>query len=141
MEKTTKKKIEDFCVFILTHGRPDNVYTYDVIRKKGYDGPVYFILDNEDPTYDKYAENFGAENIIVFDKEEAASKFDEFDNFKNRKAIVYARNACFDIAKKLGYTYFLQLDDVYKHQHYMIITRAENITHFQSLNIAERVAR
>ena len=29
------------------------------------------------------------------------------------RAIVYARNACFDIAKDLGYKYFLELDDDY----------------------------
>ena len=29
------------------------------------------------------------------------------------RAIVYARNACFDLAKDLGITYFIQLDDDY----------------------------
>lgn len=38
---------------------------------------------------------------------------DEADNFEDRRSIVYARNACFDIAKELGYKYFIELDDDY----------------------------
>ena len=29
-------KAERFCAFILTHGRPDNVYTVDSLRRHGY---------------------------------------------------------------------------------------------------------
>ena len=50
----------------------------------------------------------------MFDKLEISKKFDEFDNFDDRRAIVYARNASFEIAKKLGLKYFLQLDDDYE---------------------------
>ena len=35
------------------------------------------------------------------------------DNQDNRKAIVYARNACFELARELGYKYFIELDDDY----------------------------
>ena len=35
------------------------------------------------------------------------------DNFDFDKVIVYARNACYDFAEKLGYKYFLELDDDY----------------------------
>lgn len=104
--------IEDFCVFILTHGRPDNVITYRTLEKCGYTGPVFIIIDNEDKTADRYRENFG-EKVIVFDKAAIAQTFDEGDNFGDRRAIVYARNACFDIARGLGFRYFVQLDDDY----------------------------
>ena len=36
---------DNFCVFILTHGRSDRVYTYKTIRKQGYTGPVFFVVD------------------------------------------------------------------------------------------------
>lgn len=104
---------KDFCIFILTHGRPDKVLTYKTLLKAGCTYPIYFIIDNEDKTADKYYENFGKENVIMFDKLAISKTFDTGDNFDNRKCIVYARNACFDIAKQLGYEYFLELDDDY----------------------------
>lgn len=104
---------EDFCVFILTHGRPDNVVTFKTLRKDGYTGPIYIVIDNEDKKAAEYKKEFGEENVIVFDKAATAKRFDEFDNFEDRRAIVYARNECFRIAEELGYKYFLELDDDY----------------------------
>lgn len=103
---------KDFAVFILTHGRPDNVITYKTLRRQGYTGRIYIIIDNEDIMADRYFENFG-DQVIVFDKREISKTFDEADNFNDRRAIVYARNACFGIAKDLGIVYFIQLDDDY----------------------------
>ncbi len=57
-----------------------------------------------------------------------AKTFDEGDNFGDRRAIVYARNACFDIAKKLGYTYFIQLDDDYTSLRYKINRQMESVS-------------
>ena len=113
-------KNKNFAVFILTHGRPDNVITYKTIRKAGYTGDIYIIIDNEDKTAEQYYKNFGRESVIMFDKAEIAKTFDEADNFDDRRAIVYARNACFDIAKELGLTHFLQLDDDYTGFEYRI---------------------
>lgn len=103
---------EDFCVFILTHGRPDRVYTYDTLMKSGYTGKVYIVVDDEDKTADGYRERFG-DKVLQFCKEEWAEKTDEGDNFQHRKAIVYARNACWDLAKRVGCRYFVQFDDDY----------------------------
>lgn len=103
----------DFVAFIITHGRPNNVRTLRSLKEHGYTGPVVFLMDTEDPTYPEYVKNFGAENIILFDKLEEVKKFDVFDNFEKRTSTVYARNASFRIAKELGYKYFIQLDDDY----------------------------
>lgn len=104
----------DFAIFILTHGRADNVITYETLKKCGNTNKVYFICDNEDKQLDKYYENFGKENVIVFDKLAKSKEFDTMDvSDRDRRAIVYARNASFDIAKNLGLTYFLELDDDY----------------------------
>jgi hypothetical protein len=102
---------EDFAVFILTHGRADNVKTYKTLKRFGYTGKIYIIIDNEDKSADDYYKNF--ENVVMFNKEEVAKTFDEGDNFGDRRSIVYARNACFEIAKELGITYFVQFDDDY----------------------------
>ena len=59
---------KDFVAFILTHGRPDNVKTYKTLKKYGYTGKIYLIVDNEDKTIDKYIQNFGVENVKIFDK-------------------------------------------------------------------------
>ena len=104
----------DFAIFILTHGRADNVITYETLKKCGNTNKVYFVCDNEDKQIDKYYENFGKENVIVFDKLAKSKEFDTMDVAnRDRRAIVYARNACFDIARDLGLTYFLELDDDY----------------------------
>lgn len=104
-------KDKNFVAFILTHGRPSKVYTYNTLRKQGYTGDICLIVDNEDSAQDEYLENF--ENVYIFDKREVAKTFDEADNFDDRRAIVYARNVCFEVAEKLGYKYFIQLDDDY----------------------------
>jgi hypothetical protein len=102
---------EDFAVFILTHGRADNVKTYKTLKRFGYTGKIYIVIDNEDKSAEDYYKNF--ENVVMFNKKEVAKTFDEGDNFVDRRSIVYARNACFEIAKELGITYFVQFDDDY----------------------------
>lgn len=103
----------DFCVFILTHGRPNNVYTVKSLKQANYTGRVIFVVDNEDDTVEEYKNNFGEENVYVFDKLAISKTFDTADTFDDRRTIVYARNACFNIARELGYNYFLELDDDY----------------------------
>lgn len=103
---------DKFAVFILTHGRAHNVKTYKTLRKQGYTGPIYLIIDNEDKQGDEYRRIYG-DQVIMFDKAAIAKTFDEGDNFNDRRAVIYARNASFQIARDLGIDYFLQLDDDY----------------------------
>jgi len=103
----------EYAVFILTHGRADNVLTYKTLKKCGYTGSIYLVIDNEDQSALKYIENFGVDRVKIFDKKSMADKIDEANNFDNRKVIVHARNYCFELAKELGYKYFIQLDDDY----------------------------
>lgn len=103
---------ETFAVFILSHGRPDNVITYDTLRNRGYTGPIYIVIDNEDETAERYRELYG-DQVVMFDKLAVSKTFDIADNFEGRAAVVYARNVCFDLAQELGIDYFLELDDDY----------------------------
>lgn len=103
---------ENFCAFILTHGRADRVYTLKTLEKCGYTGRVILVVDNEDKTVEEYRKRYG-DMVYVFDKLAVAKRIDEGDNFNDRRAIIYARNACFDIAKELGIEYFIELDDDY----------------------------
>lgn len=104
--------MNNFAALILTHGRPDRVYTYDTLRKMGYTGRIVIVIDNEDKTQAEYRNRFG-DQVVVFDKAGIAQTFDEGDNFGDRRAIIYARNAAFKIAEDLGIEYFIQLDDDY----------------------------
>lgn len=109
---------KQFAALILTHGRADNVITYKTLRKQGYTGKIYLIVDDEDADLADYQKNFPNE-VVVFSKAESAKLFDVGDNFKNTKgAVVYARNMCFKIAKDLGLTTFIELDDDYTHFSY-----------------------
>lgn len=103
---------DDFCAFILTHGRPDRVYTIETLERFGYTGKVFLVIDDEDKTGDEYRRRFG-DRVLTFSKAEIARRFDEADNFDDRRAIFYARNACFDLAREVGCRYFIELDDDY----------------------------
>lgn len=103
---------DDFCAFILSHGRPDNVKTYKTLRKSGYTGKIYIVIDDEDKTADQYKEKYGSE-VLQFSKSEVAKWTDEGDNFQDRRVILYARNACFELARQVGCKYFIELDDDY----------------------------
>lgn len=104
---------DDFAIFILTHGRANNVITTKTLKKSGNTNRIYYIVDNEDKQLDIYKQNFGEENVIVFDKKEAAKTCDTMDNIQDRNIVLFARNMCHKIAKDLGLTYFLELDDDY----------------------------
>lgn len=105
---------EDFCAFILTHGRPDKVKTYKTLKKGGYTGKVYLVCDDEDETLPQYKEKFG-DKVLVFSKDEIAKSFDLADTFHEKKGvIIFARNVCFELAKKMGCNHFIQLDDDYE---------------------------
>lgn len=104
--------MKDFVAFILTHGRPKNVLTFASLRKHGYTGRIVLVIDDEDKCADEYITAFGRDNVAMFSKAQIATTFDEVIP-GDRRTIVYARNACFDIAKNLGYRYFIELDDDY----------------------------
>ncbi len=102
-----------FCVFIISHGRPDDVLTKRTLNKCGFTGPLFIVCDSEDKALDQYRKNHGAGMVLVFDKPFYASKVDSCDNFQNRRTTTHARNACFDLAEKMGFDYFLVFDDDY----------------------------
>lgn len=103
---------EDFCAFILTHGRPDRVYTASLLERAGYTGKWFIVIDDEDKTADEYRRIFG-DRVLIFSKDEVSKYTNQFDNFKDRRAILWARNVCWDLARQVGVRYFIQLDDDY----------------------------
>ena len=104
---------EKFAVLIPTHGRAGNVDTIGTLRKAGYTGEIYFVIDDEDEQGTEYRKLYGEDKVITFCKEEWMRKTDAMDNLKKHAAVVYARNAMNDIAKSLGLKKYLVLDDDY----------------------------
>lgn len=105
-------KMNKFAVFILSHGRAENIITLEALQKGGYTGKTYIIIDDEDKQGELYKKLYG-DKVIIFSKKEMDGTFDIGDNFDDRRVVVYARNKCHDIAKNLGLDYFLELDDDY----------------------------
>lgn len=113
--------MDNFAVLILTYERPDNIITINTLRKAGYTGKIYIIVDSDDKTLSKYQEKY--DNVIIMDKNKYKDKFDIADNFNSMRGVVYARNATFDIAEELGLDYFLVLDDDYRSFNYRFDNR------------------
>lgn len=111
---------DDFGVFILSHGRPDRVKTLKSLEKGRYTGKWWIVIDNEDDSAPEYYKRY-KDRVIMFDKPEVSKTFDTADTSQERRTIVYARNACFAIAKELGIEYFLELDDDYTSFEYRVI--------------------
>lgn len=105
---------KSFAAFILTHGRPDRVYTINALKNAGYTGEIYLVCDDEDTTVDEYKERHGDDKVFVFSKEEWFTKSDTVDaDTMPRSVILPARNFCFELARKLKKDYFWELDDDY----------------------------
>jgi hypothetical protein len=118
---------EEMAAFIISHGRPNDVITYDALRNHGFSGRIVIIIDNLDKTADQYYERYGHEHVVMFDKLEIAKTFDIGDNFDNYRSTSYARNAAFDIAEQLGIKYFIVLDDDYNDFRYRFDDRLQYI--------------
>lgn len=103
---------EDFAVFILSHGRADNVKTFKTLKKQGYAGKIYIVIDDEDEQEPLYYKKYG-DQVYKFCKQKYIDITDTMCSEEFRKVVVYARNAAWDIAAELGLTYFCVLDDDY----------------------------
>lgn len=101
----------EFAIFILSHGRADTMTSWNTLRECGYTGQIFVVIDTEDDQRDRYIENFGAENVKIFDKDDYIDTFDSFDNFRKKSAVIFARLASQDMAAKMGLKYYAQFDD------------------------------
>jgi len=104
--------MNNFAVFILTYGRANKVTTYKTLKKAGYTGEIYLVCSTDDKSLEDYKKLYG-DKVLVFNKEDYEGKFDIGDNFKEKKVVVYARNAIYNIVERTGNKYFLVLDDDY----------------------------
>lgn len=101
-----------YAIFILTYKRPNKQMTLRTLEKSGYTGKTYLICDTGDPTLPEYKEKYG-DMVKTFDKKKALKKFDLMTNAPKFNAVVFARNALYDIARKMGLDYVVVMDDDY----------------------------
>ena len=102
----------DFAAIILTHARADRVRTYNTLRRRGYTGRIILLIDEEDNQRDEYLARYPGE-VEQFSKAEWAERVDVGDNFSGRGVVVYARNAVWEVARRIGLKWFVVLDDDY----------------------------
>ncbi|MFW5899340.1 MAG: hypothetical protein ACOCUN_02600, partial [Jiangellaceae bacterium] len=95
-----------FGVLILSSGRPASVKTLRTIRRSGYTGPAWVVCDDQEPHLAGYRAEFG-DVLVTFPYDEARAGTDECDSLGPGRVVVYARNACWGIAERLGLTHFL----------------------------------
>jgi len=122
-----------FAVFIMVHGRPDNMKTYNTLRNQGYSGKIYLIGDSADNTIGRYEEIYGDE-LIVFDKIKESKKYDAGDNSGDLRSTMYSANAIFDLAEEKGIEYFsIMCDDYYDFYYALKGTKGKVVP--QNMNI------
>lgn len=115
----------NFCIIIISHGRPNDIYTLKTLKKAGCTIPTFILIDDTDEKSDLYLKKY-KEKVFIFNKEKYAKSVDNYDNFDNYRSTTHARNASFDLAKDLGYQYFLVLDDDYTEFKMRINTNLEH---------------
>lgn len=104
----------NYCVFILSYGRANDITTLQTLRKQGYTGSVYIVVSDDDPELLKYRKNY-PDMLIEFKREKAVEEMgiDFMDNMTELSGVICARNYLFKIAKNKGVDYFIELDDDY----------------------------
>ena len=100
----------NFAVFIITHGRPHNQKTLQLLVEMNYTGKVYLVVDDQDNTVDEYKALYG-DKVVVFSKDTYVAYTDTGLHTPFKKFAVFARNAVEDLAVLLGLDYFMVFDD------------------------------
>jgi hypothetical protein len=107
-------------ILILSHARARKVSTIKALRHAGYTGGYWIIVDDKDPQLELYQYAF-SKRLIIFSKDEYAQQVDEMFNPGRPQATpLYARQAAWDIAERLGLDVFLLLDDDYQYFWYVV---------------------
>lgn len=101
---------KDFAVFILSHGRANDVKTVNLLKDGHYTGDWYIVIDDEDDQEPIYREKYG-DHILQFCKMDEFIRTDVGDLSDDRRCGVFARNAIQRLANERGYKIHLQLDD------------------------------
>lgn len=103
-----------FAVFILSHKRADRVETFDTLKKSGYTGKIYIVVDDEDPQIDLYRQRFSDRKdveLLLFGKQPMIEIADTIYPEKKRSSALYARNFIESFAELSRIDIFAMMDD------------------------------
>lgn len=103
----------NFGILIFCWGRPDFSNSISTLRRCGYSGNIYCLLDDLDETRGKYIEKYGQDNCYVFNKKEVAKRTDAMNNFGELASTVFVSNVIFEAAKHFKLDYFAAMCDDY----------------------------
>ena len=95
------------CILILSHERPQCVSADYIKNNSKY--PWYIVLDNSDTMINEYINKFGAEHIIIYDKQIILNDADAVVRDKKPTSALYSRIAIELIGTR--YDYFVMMDD------------------------------
>lgn len=107
-----KSTISDFCVFILSHKRPQ-CETLQMLKKYNYSGDYRIVLSTDDDQIDEYKKSILDDKIIVFDKMKVRHLCDTMISSHdfNPNGSIYARAFISQKAKEMGLDYYCMADD------------------------------
>ena len=111
--------VRNFCIFVLTHGRPKflKARTLRSLEKAKTSAPVYAIVSDDDPCIGEYGSLQGLSGFVQFSRNEVRrmSKTDTMCAMGEGepKTVLEARNFQFEAARRLGFRWFIVLDDDY----------------------------
>ena len=64
----------EFAVFILTHGRAGHVTTDTVLRRQGFTGRIFYVVDDLDKQVPEYQKLYGKDAVKIFSKKKKTSE-------------------------------------------------------------------
>lgn len=99
----------NFAVFITTHSRVESTTTYDTLRRAGYTGKIYTVVDNEDEQLMRYLNRYP--DVLVYNKQLQFNRCDKVIKTTQKASVTYARNAVEEYAKHFKLDTFLVCDD------------------------------
>jgi hypothetical protein len=111
--------MDEMCVFILSHERPERVRTIRSLEKAGYTGEWRVVVDRDDGNLAEYKARF-EDKLFVFDKASVADEIDLADNFPGRQTPLFAREKVWEWAEEMGLDYFMVMDDDYYYIEYKV---------------------
>lgn len=103
----------DFAFVILCWKRPEATHTLKWLKKIGWEGKVFFAVDNADPTKNDYINVAMDNNIDYFTFDKDTSVSDQMFNNKLKSGAVCTRKVVENVMREKGIKFFCVLDDDY----------------------------
>ena len=101
----------NFAYFIASYGKPEYIPTYEALKDRGAEYPIYIVVGYDDPKLTMYINKY-EDNLYIFDKTNYLDKVDAIGVYnKTHKICTYSRLAVNDYADELGYKYVGYLFD------------------------------